>query len=162
MHERLRRAVLLIEDVILVSVLSAMIGFAVLQIVLRNFFDIGIVWADPLVRVLVLWVGLIGAMVAARLDRHIVISALARSLSPRWKAASRALTDGTTALVCAVIAVEAAHFVYRDYAAGALAFAGVPAWVCETIVPFAFAVLAGRYLLFTVERVRALVLPPKA
>lgn len=160
MFERLRRAVLLAEDVILVLALATLIGFAVMQILLRNLFGIGIVWADPLVRVLVLWVGLIGAMLAARLDRHIVISALAQFLPPRWKAASRALTDAATALVCAVVAVVAARFVYGDYLAGSMAFAGVPAWVCELIIPFAFAVLAGRYLLYTGERLCALARPP--
>jgi TRAP-type C4-dicarboxylate transport system permease small subunit len=162
MLERMRRAVLLAEDAILVAALTALIGFAVLQILLRNLFGIGIVWADPLVRVLVLWVGLIGAMAAARLDRHIVISALAQFLPPRWTVVSRALTDATTALVCAVVAVVAVRFVHDDYRAGAIAFASVPAWLCELIVPLAFAVLAARYLLFAGERLRALARPSAA
>jgi TRAP-type C4-dicarboxylate transport system permease small subunit len=162
MLERLRHAALLTEDVILVAALAALIGFAVLQILLRNLFGIGIVWADPLVRVLVLWVGLIGAMVAARLDRHIVISALAQFLPPRWTLASRALTDATTALVCAVVAVVAVRFVHDDYRANAMAFASVPAWLCELIVPLAFAVLAARYLLFAGQRLHEFARPPQA
>lgn len=156
MFERLRRAVLLAEDVILVVVLVAMIGFAVAQIALRNLLGIGILWGDPLVRVLVLWAGLIGAMVAARLDHHIVISALAQFLPPRWKTASRLLTDSATAAVCLIVALVATRFVHSDYQAGVMAFARVPAWVCELIIPFAFFVLAGRYGLFAVERAREL------
>jgi TRAP-type C4-dicarboxylate transport system permease small subunit len=159
MLERVRRAVLLAEDAILVTVLAAMIGFAVAQIALRNLVGVGILWGDPLVRVLVLWSGLIGAMVAARLDHHIVISALAQFLPPRWKTASRLLTDGATALVCAIVAVVAARFVHSDYQAGVVAFARVPAWVCELIIPLAFFVLSGRYLLFAIERVRELARP---
>jgi TRAP-type C4-dicarboxylate transport system permease small subunit len=155
--ERLRRTILVAEDVILVAVLSAMIGFAVVQIFLRNLFGIGIVWADPLVRVLVLWAGLLGAMVAARLDQHIVISALATLLPARGKAASRLGTDVATAIVCLVVAGVAARFVYSDYGAGSIAFGAVPAWACELIIPVAFAVLAGRYILFAVERARDLV-----
>jgi TRAP-type C4-dicarboxylate transport system permease small subunit len=157
--ERLRRIVLLAEDTILVAVLAAMIGFAVTQIALRNLFGIGLLWADPLVRVLVLWAGLIGAMVAARLDNHIVISALAQFLPPRWKTASRLVTDSATAVVCLVVAVVAARFVHLDYTVGTLAFAAVPAWVCELIIPLAFFVLAGRYALFAVERARELLRP---
>jgi TRAP-type C4-dicarboxylate transport system permease small subunit len=152
MLERLRRAVLLAEDTILVLVFVAMIGLALAQIALRNLFGVGILWGDPLVRVLVLWSGLIGAMVAARLDHHIVVSALARFLPPRWRAASRLLTDSATAAVCVIVAVVATRFVYSDYQAGVLAFGRVPAWVCELIIPFAFLVLAGRYTLFAVER----------
>ncbi|UCH54332.1 MAG: TRAP transporter small permease [Pseudomonadota bacterium] len=131
-----------------------MIGFAVAQIFLRNFFGIGIIWADPLVRVLVLWAGLIGAMVAARLDQHIVISALAKLLPPRWKAASRLLTDGATAIVCLIVAVVSVRFVYSEYQAATVAFAAVPAWVCQLVIPVAFVMLACRYTLFAVERAR--------
>ncbi len=41
-----------IEDSILVCLMLTMISLAVFQIFLRNFFDAGIVWADPLVRIL--------------------------------------------------------------------------------------------------------------
>ena len=53
-----------VEDALLVILLSLMILLAATQILLRNFFDLGFVWADPLLRALVLWLGLIGATVA--------------------------------------------------------------------------------------------------
>ena len=70
--QRLHRA----EDALLVLLLSAMIVLAATQIMLRNFFDSGFVWIDPLLRVLVLWLGLIGATVATRNNRHIRIDLL--------------------------------------------------------------------------------------
>ena len=73
-----------IEDGILVAILSLMIGLAALQIVLRNFFGAGIVWGDMLVRVLVLWIGLVGAMVAARQNKHISIDLVIRYLRERF------------------------------------------------------------------------------
>ena len=54
------------EDALLVILLTAMIVLACTQILLRNFFDSGIVWIDPLLRVMVLWLGLVGATVATR------------------------------------------------------------------------------------------------
>jgi len=54
------------EDGILVVLLSVMILVAAAQILLRNFFDIGLSWGDQALRILVLWVGLMGA-VAPRL-----------------------------------------------------------------------------------------------
>jgi TRAP-type C4-dicarboxylate transport system permease small subunit len=53
---RLHRA----EDALLVVLLSTMIVLAGTQIILRNFLDSGFVWIDPLLRVLVLWLGLLG------------------------------------------------------------------------------------------------------
>ena len=53
-----------LENGLLVGLLVAMIGIAVTQIVMRNGFDSGFLWADSLLRVLVLWIGMIGALVA--------------------------------------------------------------------------------------------------
>ena len=53
-----------LEDALLVLLLSAMIGVAAAQVFLRNFFDSGLYWGDSAVRVMVLWVAMIGAMLA--------------------------------------------------------------------------------------------------
>ncbi|TNF86538.1 MAG: TRAP transporter small permease subunit, partial [Gammaproteobacteria bacterium] len=66
------------EDALLVILLTAMIVLACTQILLRNFFDSGIVWIDPLLRVMVLWIGLVGATVATRHNKHIRIDLLSR------------------------------------------------------------------------------------
>jgi TRAP-type C4-dicarboxylate transport system permease small subunit len=145
-----------IEDTVLVLVLGGMILFAVLQIGLRNFFGTGILWSDPLVRVLVLWAGLIGAMVAARLDRHIVISALAHFMNPHWKLGARVVTDLAAAVVCLVVTWVSLRFVFADYVARTMAFAAVPAWVCEIIIPIAFLVMGVRYALHSLDSAREL------
>ena len=54
------------EQVLVSILLTLMILMAFSQIVLRNFFDTGISWGDSLVRYLVVWVGFIGAAIAAR------------------------------------------------------------------------------------------------
>ncbi len=54
---RLLRVTALVEDALLVLILAAMVGLAATQIVLRNLFDGAILWADPMLRVGVLWVG---------------------------------------------------------------------------------------------------------
>ena len=60
-----------IEDSLLVVILSSMIALAIFQIISRNLFSEGVVWIDPLLRTLVLWIGLSGAIVATRQDNHI-------------------------------------------------------------------------------------------
>ena len=57
------------EDVLLALLLTAMILLAPLQIVLRHGFDGGISWADPLLRVGVLWLGLLGSVECEGGDR---------------------------------------------------------------------------------------------
>ncbi|MDP6265026.1 MAG: TRAP transporter small permease subunit, partial [Pseudomonadales bacterium] len=74
------RVIHLIEDSALVISLLTMMTVAVVQIALRNFFDSGMFWADSFVRILVLWVALLGAMVATRENNHIKIDVLSRYL----------------------------------------------------------------------------------
>jgi TRAP-type C4-dicarboxylate transport system permease small subunit len=145
----------LIEDALLVLLLGAMVLLAGTQIVLRNFFDGAILWADPLLRVAVLWVGMIGAMVATRNDRQITIDAVSRFLPERWNARRRVVTDLFTATVSAVVAWSAYRLMIDDRAAGGLAIANVPVWVCESILPVAFAVISIRYVLFAIKHLRA-------
>ena len=152
---RLLRLTGLIEDTLLVGMLGAMIVLTTAQIVLRNLFDGAIIWADPLLRVAVLWVGMIGAMVATRNDRQISIDAVSRFLPDLWKARMRVVTDLFTAVVSAVVAWSAFRLMIDDRAAGGLAIAKVPVWVCESILPVAFAVIALRYLLFAIKHLRA-------
>lgn len=151
-----RRAGLLasLEDALLVFILSVMILLAGGQILLRNVFDAGLVWADPLLRVLVLWVGLVGAMAAARDDRHITVDVLSRLLPERARRVARALTDASAATVCAVLAWHATRLVVTEYQGGAIAFAGVPSWVCELILPLGFGVMGLRYLARAARRLR--------
>jgi TRAP-type C4-dicarboxylate transport system permease small subunit len=151
---RLLRATALIEDTLLVLILAAMVGLAATQIILRNLFDGAILWADPMLRVSVLWVGMIGAMVATRSDKQISVDAVSLFLPTRLKARVRVVTDLFTAVVSAVVAWSALRLVLDDRAAGVTAIAHVPVWICETILPVAFAVIAIRYALFAVQHLR--------
>ena len=152
---RLLRMTALVEDALLVLILAAMVGLAATQILLRNLFDGAILWADPMLRVSVLWVGMIGAMVATRGDKQISVDAVSRFLPTRWKARVRVLTDLFTAAVSGVVAWSALRLVLDDRAAGGTAVAFVPVWICEVVLPFAFAVIALRYLLFAAKNLKS-------
>ena len=151
---RLLRVTALVEDALLVLILASMVGLAATQIVLRNLFDGAILWADPMLRVGVLWVGMIGAMVATRSDKQISVDAVSRFLPMRWKARVRIITDLFTAGVSAVVAWSALRLVLDDRAAGGTAVAFVPVWACEAILPVAFGVIALRYLLFAIKHMK--------
>ncbi len=149
--DRLARMAAAIEDGLLVLLLSAMIGLAGSQIVLRNLWDASLFWADPLLRVSVLWVGLLGAMAATRDDNHITVDILSRALGERARSAGRVITDLFTAAVCGLLAYHGARMVRMDYEAGLAAFAGVPVWACELIIPIGFGVIAVRFVLSSLD-----------
>lgn len=137
-----------VEDGFLALLLGSMILLAPLQIFLRNFFDIGISWADPTLRVLVLWVGLMGALAATRGDRQISIDVLSHLLSERARAGVRIVTSVFAAGISALVAWASAQFVQVEIEYESTAFADVPAWIPEIVLPISFGLIAVRYLVY--------------
>lgn len=144
---RLIRVVDRLEDWLLVSMLAAMVGLAVTQIVYRNVAGGGVAWIDPLLRMLVLWVALSGAVIASRTDNHIRIDFFARYISGKYYIYIKRIVHAYCVIICAVIAWYSVSFVRMDYEFQTEAFAGIPAWITELIIPIAFGLMAFRYFL---------------
>jgi TRAP-type C4-dicarboxylate transport system permease small subunit len=139
-----------VEDSLLIGLVLLMMVMAVLQIILRNLFGAGVLWGDELVRLLVLWIGLMGAMIASRSNHHIRIDVISRYLPARMKKLSAILIFIFTALICFAMTWFSMAFVRMEKADGLIAFAAVPAWVCESIIPVAFAIISIRYVLLLI------------
>ena len=148
-----------IEDLILAVLLSTMIGMAAFQILFRNLFDAGIVWGDVLVRILVLWLGLGGALVATRKDKHIRIDIINRYLPESIKPIVETAVKLFSAAVCALVAYSSLQFVLAELTLGEMAFGKVPVWVCEAIIPISFAVIALRYFCMSLKNISSMLNP---
>jgi TRAP-type C4-dicarboxylate transport system permease small subunit len=142
--ERIRGFLNRFEDGILAGLLISMMTIAVMQILLRNLFETGIVWGDAMLRMLVLWVGLIGAMVASRLDNHIRIDLVSRFLPKRLGGIAKFIAGCFTSICCGVFAYYSLQFVRFEFEDGGIAFAKIPVWICASIIPLAFFVIALR------------------
>jgi TRAP-type C4-dicarboxylate transport system permease small subunit len=156
----LRRALLLlhrVEDGILAVLLGAMILVAAAQIGLRNFFDWNLSWGDSLTRLLVLWVGLLGALAATRESRHISIDVLSHLFPPRGRAATQSIGSLFAAAVCGLVAWHAVRFVWDERSGGSTGLLGVPEWLLHAVVPLGFALIAVRYLLVAASRAQTIV-----
>lgn len=140
-----------LEDIILATILAAMIVLAIGQVVLRNIWGSGIGWADPLLRILVLWITLLGAMAATRDRNHINIDILSKFLPAYLKKPAQLLTHLFTAVVCAILAWQGGRLVLLDYREATIAFASVPAWTCELIIPFGFGIMSLRFFLYGLQ-----------
>lgn len=140
-----------LEDAVLVLLLGGMILLAAAQILLRNGFDSGLVWADELLRILVLWVGLAGALAASRDRNQIRIDVLSRFLGPKARVGMRLLTDFFTAGVCGVVAWHAFVFVKGSFEYEDTLLGNLPAWWFQVILPAGFFLMAWRYLAHAAE-----------
>jgi TRAP-type C4-dicarboxylate transport system permease small subunit len=153
------RALHRVEDALLAVLLGAIVLLAPLQIALRELFGAGLPWVDPLLRALVLWVGLLGALAASRDGRQISIDAISRVLPARARAAAAVLTSLITAGISGLVAYHGARFVHSELQFESPAFSGIPAWCLESVIPFAFGGIALRYLLLGLAEARALRAP---
>ena len=150
----LRRVGRMIENTLLILFLTLMILLACGQIVLRNFFSIGLVWADGLLQISVLWLGLLGAMAASRDDNHINIDVLTRFCPPQLRIPLCLLSHLFTAFICGVLAWQSFLFVKSEYAFGTTGVGKYPIWIFQSILPVAFGLISYRYILnfFNVPR----------
>ena len=140
------RLIQCLEEAALVLLMGTLIGTAFAQIIFRNLFSITFVWSDPLVRHLVLWCGLFGAMIATRQDKHIRIDALFRLLSPPWRDWVHASTSFLSALVCLLLTWISVRFIGDEMAGGTTAFLNLQTWQLQLIFPLSFGIMALRFL----------------
>lgn len=134
-----------IEDSVLVLILLSMIVLAGIDILARLLVGGGITWVPPLLRVLVLWVGLLGALLATRSREHISIDLVNRLASPAVSRVLSAITLLFAAVVCGLVGWHSALFVELAYEFGDVAFARLPAWPLQLVIPFSFGLMALRF-----------------
>lgn len=142
------------ESTLLCLLLIAMIGLACTQITLRTFFSGGFVWADPLLRYLVLWSGLLGAVKATGTGQHIAIDIfggrLPRGLLP--------LITLISHLFCSVTAGGLTWagwlFLISEYEYGGLGPLSLPFWIWNGIFPVSFGLITLKYLVLTLFQIR--------
>lgn len=146
-----RRVLLRGEDLLLTGLVLLLIGLAGGQIVARVVFGSGFPWADGLLRALVLWTAMFGAMAAARDGKHLAVDLVPHLSNRTIKRTAGVLAKGFAALISAVLAWYCLQLVLLEREGGALAFSAVPTWVSQLILPFGFAVMCGRFLLHAVR-----------
>jgi len=135
------------ESAMLVILLLGMMILAVAQIAMRNLLGTGVTWIDPLIRIAVLWIALIGAMIGTREGNHIAIDLLNQYIKGRWKWVVERLANALSAFVCAIMSWASILFVHDEYLYDTPAFGALPAWPFELIIPIGFSVMTIRFSL---------------
>jgi C4-dicarboxylate transporter DctM subunit len=122
-----------------------MVLLAAAELALRAAGGTGGRGAAPLVQHLTLWLGFLGAMVAAR-DGKLLTLALYEYLPAggRLRSLAVALGAATGAAAAAALAVACWQLVVSEREAGGSVALGLPTWVAQLVLPIAFAVVAAR------------------
>lgn len=135
------------EEAILCLLLLSMIGLACLQIILRSGFSSGLLWADPLIRYLVLWSGLLGAAMATSRGKHIALDVGVHLIPRRLYPWIRLLTHLFSTVVAAGLTWSAYLFIRSEIEYGGPGLFDVPTWYWNLIFPLAFVLITFRYLI---------------
>ena len=159
----LSSSLLYVERVLIVSLLGIMVLLAFLQVILRNYFSTGILWADPFLRHLVLWIGFLGASLATQQEKHINIDLITRFTSPRVTNVIRIITNLFAGIVCYILASAGLTFLKSEITAGGSLFSigetVFHAWWFQVIIPVGFALMALRFFIRTLEHIIATTRP---
>lgn len=148
---------LFIERSLIIVLLGIMVLLAFLQVILRNYFSTGFLWADPFLRHMVLWVGFLGASITTQQEKHINIDIITRFVSPKLTNLIRIATNLFAGIVCSILANAGWTFLKNEMESqrilmsiGTMEF---QTWWFQIIIPIGFGLMAFRFLLQTLEHI---------
>jgi TRAP-type C4-dicarboxylate transport system permease small subunit len=157
------RALNILERSLIVLLLAIMVLLAFSQVILRNFFSAGLLWGDPFLRHLVLWIGFLGASLATQQEKHINIDLLTRFASPKIVNIVHIATNLFAGLVCYYLMSAGWTFLQSEmeahealFSIGETAFA---AWWFQTIIPAGFGLMSFRFFIRTIEHITEAIHP---
>jgi C4-dicarboxylate transporter, DctM subunit len=133
-----------VEDGLAAVALGVMVVLPLAEILLRHFAGTGIRGSIPFVQHLVLWVGFLGAALAAREGTMLALAT--GTFLPAGRARDWADTFAATvaAAVSTMLCVGAFELVMSEREAGTVIAAGVTTWMAQTVLPLAFGLIALR------------------
>lgn len=121
-----------------------MVVLPLAEIVLRRLAGVGIPGSIPFVQHLVLWVGFLGAALAAREGRLLALATGTFLPEGRARHVAELSAGSVGAFVSALLFVGAVVLVRTEREFGTMIGGGVPAWVAQLALPWAFALIGLR------------------
>lgn len=138
--------VALFENLLLCILLAAVVVVASAQILLRVFLSESMFWANDLISMAVLWLAVIGAVIASREGRHIAIGVVTRYFPKPIHRPAAAISMLFAALVTGVLAWQAFRFVSLNRQFQDTYLWDLPAWWFQSVMPVGFAVMSFHFV----------------
>ena len=132
------------EELVANLALAAMVLLPLAEIVVRPVLSGGIPGSIPFVQHLTLWVGLLGAALAAREGKLIALATATFIPAGRRRHVAEIFAAFVGSSVSTILATGAYDLVLLDMEDGTTIAAGVPVWIAQLVLPLSFAVIALR------------------
>src|SRR5947207_1689251 len=121
-----------------------MVVLPISEIVFRRAFARGIPGSGPIVQHLTLWVGFLGAAIAAREGKLLALATGTFIPQGVARRAADILAAGFGACAAVLLAWGGGQMVAIERESATTIGAGIPAWVAQLVLPAAFALIAVR------------------
>jgi len=132
------------EELLANLALAAMVLLPLAEIVIRPVLSGGIPGSISFVQHLTLWVGFLGAALAAREGKLIALATASFIKAGPIREATKIFAALVGSAVSVILATAAYQLLLFDKEDGTLIAAGVPVWVAQLVLPISFAVIAMR------------------
>jgi len=153
-----------VEGWLIVVFLGLMVTLTFLQVIFRALYTHGHVqwanaimgevdWAEPFVRLLVLWITFLGASLLTGDNKHIKIDLTSAILPVKWLPFRELILSMVCVLISALMIKASLSYVKMEMAFGGSLFLALPTWVGQLILPAGFSVILFRFFLRGIEEV---------
>ena len=146
-----------VEAFFLILSLITMVLLAFLQVVLRNVFSTGFLWADTFLRYLVVWVGFFGAAMATKQERHISIEIFTKFVSPVKKKIVSIITSLVAAVVCYYMLLASLQFLFISLPEDVVVFGTIPVSYFMSIIPIGFVLMMLHFIIRIITVIESIV-----
>ena len=147
---RLVDSVVLMAEKIFLVVAMLLMPLLVFIVALDRWsttINLGWFWASKLSMFLMIWIGFIGASVAAKERKHLTIDVAGRVLSPRGARVAAFFTQAIAAGFCFLMSSHALDMVLLSRANGDIdGVLPIPLWIIQAIMPFSLFVMGARFI----------------
>lgn len=140
------RFINVLGETMLTLLLSTLLVLACGQILMRTITGGSLLWIDPLLRYLVLWSGLFGAVMATIRGKHIAIDVAAFILPKSSAKTLEFIVYIFSALTTATLSWAAINFVASEMEYGGPGLLGLPSWQWNLAFPLTFISMTISYL----------------
>lgn len=136
-----------LEEGILALLLASMTILTFVQVVMRYFFNAGMIWALEASVYMFAWLIMIGISYAVRVHAHIGVDVAVKLLAPNVRRIVGLAAVGLCVLYAGIMLVGSYNYIYKLYRLGVFA-EDLPLrrWVLGSILPIGFALLGLRLL----------------
>jgi C4-dicarboxylate transporter, DctM subunit len=142
--KRLRSAALQTENRIASVALGGLMVLPLAQIAARRFLHAAIPGEAAIVSTLTLWLGMLGAAIAAREGKLLTLATGEFLPKGRVGAIAHVFAGAVGAMVATILAAGAVALVQSDRLAGDMLTPQIPLWVADLALPIGFALIALR------------------